>query len=353
MRRGIWSVMSALVVATAALSPLVLDGGAAAAAPVPCVQEFEGYADGAEVFLGDERRLPINVRPPSGVPRDVRVVDVDVSVDAELARGTRLWLATNTGRGLLTEIQVSDPIEQRVVWTRFDDEAPDWAPPAAQSGHFRPRDPLAWFDGQPLADPGWALLVDRQIGSRTERTRVLRVQLTITLSWCDTDGDGVEQRADNCPAAVNADQADADADGTGNACDQTPYPPAPSPTVTPTSATPTATTTFAPSQPTATPAPGCGDQTCRYDRAVDIRRGTRHRLTGTVTSPALGCRAGVEVAVWRVRPGADRPVRVLRSRDDAGFRTRVRRAGRYYVTVGSPAEPLCAHDRSTSVRFRR
>ena len=35
----------------------------------------------------------------------------------------------------------------------------------------------------------------------------------------DTDGDGVTDDVDNCPAAANPDQADADADGTGDACD--------------------------------------------------------------------------------------------------------------------------------------
>ena len=35
----------------------------------------------------------------------------------------------------------------------------------------------------------------------------------------DSDGDGVVDFADNCPALVNADQADLDADGVGNVCD--------------------------------------------------------------------------------------------------------------------------------------
>ncbi len=36
----------------------------------------------------------------------------------------------------------------------------------------------------------------------------------------DTDGDGSNDGADNCPTAANADQADVDADGLGDACDQ-------------------------------------------------------------------------------------------------------------------------------------
>lgn len=41
-------------------------------------------------------------------------------------------------------------------------------------------------------------------------------------SSTDSDGDGIADPADNCPGAVNSDQADSDGDGTGNACDSTP-----------------------------------------------------------------------------------------------------------------------------------
>ena len=38
----------------------------------------------------------------------------------------------------------------------------------------------------------------------------------------DTDGDGIDQATDNCPAVANPGQADTDGDGTGDACDATP-----------------------------------------------------------------------------------------------------------------------------------
>lgn len=38
----------------------------------------------------------------------------------------------------------------------------------------------------------------------------------------DTDGDGVADSTDNCPANANSDQADTDGDGVGNVCDPTP-----------------------------------------------------------------------------------------------------------------------------------
>ena len=38
-------------------------------------------------------------------------------------------------------------------------------------------------------------------------------------SFIDTDGDGIEDGCDNCPAVPNPDQADCDGDGVGDACD--------------------------------------------------------------------------------------------------------------------------------------
>jgi len=36
----------------------------------------------------------------------------------------------------------------------------------------------------------------------------------------DSDGDGIEDAADNCPATPNPDQADSDGDGIGDACEE-------------------------------------------------------------------------------------------------------------------------------------
>lgn len=45
------------------------------------------------------------------------------------------------------------------------------------------------------------------------------VSRSFTITNADSDGDGVNDGADNCPVAVNADQLDTDSDGTGDACD--------------------------------------------------------------------------------------------------------------------------------------
>ena len=42
---------------------------------------------------------------------------------------------------------------------------------------------------------------------------------------CDSDGDGINNRDDNCPTVPNPDQTDTDGDGIGDACDDPPPPP--------------------------------------------------------------------------------------------------------------------------------
>ena len=51
-------------------------------------------------------------------------------------------------------------------------------------------------------------------------TNAVRV-IDLFREW-DEDGDGIEDRLDNCPNVPNADQADADSDNAGDACDANP-----------------------------------------------------------------------------------------------------------------------------------
>lgn len=52
-----------------------------------------------------------------------------------------------------------------------------------------------------------------------------RVQVFSSSQIVDSDGDGVVDTSDNCPAVSNLDQLDSDGDGIGNVCDSTPFTP--------------------------------------------------------------------------------------------------------------------------------
>lgn len=172
----------------------------------------------------------------------------------------------------------------------------------------------------------------------------------------DSDGDGWLDYEDNCPSVSNPGQEDTDLDGSGNACDSTPTgeptatpPTTAPPTTAPPTTSPSPTPTTSP-VPAPTAIPGC-QSGCAYPREVGLRvKGAT--LRGTVTSTAVGCQAGATVTVWRLRLGADRRLVVLSSRSSGAFRTaRPTRAGRYYVTVTSPGQPLCGPARSRAVRI--
>lgn len=171
----------------------------------------------------------------------------------------------------------------------------------------------------------------------------------------DADGDGIGDCEDPCPTDPS------------NTCNEPTTPPttepttAPPTTAPPTTAPPTTqppvapTTTPTTSPPTTvpqpTPAPGC-TSSCAYVRQVELTV-TAKKLRGAISSQAAGCRAAT-VTVWRQKSGADRRLVVLTSKATGTFRTgRPARAGRYYVTVTSPEQPLCASARSSAVRVER
>lgn len=173
----------------------------------------------------------------------------------------------------------------------------------------------------------------------------------------DSDGDGIGDCDDPCP------------NDPGNTCNQPTTPPTTQPPTTqppttqpPTTAPPTTQPPVAPTATPTAPAPTVGTQPgaqpgcqagCTYVRHVDLQV-TATRLKGAVDSAAQGCRADATVTVWRKKKGADRRLMVLTSKQTGAFRTaRPARAGRYYVTVTSPEQPLCASARSSTVRVGR
>lgn len=164
----------------------------------------------------------------------------------------------------------------------------------------------------------------------------------------DDDGDGADDARDNCPRLSN-DQADSDGDGIGDACDATPYPPAPAPTSPTTPTGPTAGTTSG-TTPTTT-----GPTTVAITRSVSLRYAAKRRVfTGTVASNLGSCLSYASVSLWRKTRGDDRRL-VVRTADHNGrFRTpKVRHHGAYYVTVEADPAAGCGTATSRTVRIRR
>jgi hypothetical protein len=337
--RGRRSRFAALVVVLATgLVTAVTSSPARAAGPFPpaCVESYSGDT------------ITFNDYPAADV------VDLDVGLawghpimerEIALVNGQPGSFPGPTGeRRVLTDTggQLDDGYYPYVT---FDDDAQlgywDPIPHGTTEVRVRPRQALP----QHLSTnyPSWYLEVDGNPFAQHFFTA------TVTWSDCDEDNDYFGDRTgDNCVGLHNPDQRDRDGDGAGDACDSTPG----SAPVAPTPVTPTPTAT--PTVPPATNLPACASG-CAYDRTVGLRhRASRHRLVGKVESVAVGCQRGVPVSIWLKRSGADRKLLIVTTRSTGVFRTKApRRPGRYYASVGSAAEPLCAGDRSRTVRVRR
>ena len=333
MNRGI-RILTALAVVVSVTVGQVVWGSMAQAAPGPCTRMFSAPGGGP---ISEFQTRPFPVAVPAGTfPAEAKVLDVDVRVQMQIGGGVTADLVHDGPRSRLIQAYAAG---YRTLGLTFDDSAAEsWTAGSPDVGSFRPQELLSGFNGTSPAG-AWAVFVNNP-GGQSGPIFVNGVELTLVVDDCDPDDDddGVLDASDNCATVPNPDQADWDGDRTGNACDATPGS-APTP-VTP---TPPGTTT-----------PGC-TASCAYASTIGLRhRKARHRLTGKVGSVALGCRAGVEVTIWRKKRGDDRKLLVLTTRPTAKFHTSApRRAGRYYATVGSPAQPLCGSATSRVVRIRK
>ena len=345
-------VRLATVGLVAGLLAATSSGGTATAAAVPCVQTYSAAYAGPPLIGPDAEAITVEIFSGAALPESALVADVDARVVVddvnettkfELMRGA----AYQADLAIFPEV-TTFPLD---VDLTFDDEASQPRAAWQNFGAVRPKDALSLFDGKTISHPAgmkWQLVVqnfsDAPVMPRS-------VSLTFTLASCDSDGDGVEEKADNCPTVANADQTNWDGDAQGNACDATPGSAPVTPTPTP---TPTTTVTATPTAPQPTSIPVCTTG-CAYPRTVGLRhRAEQHRLVGKVESVALGCHRAVPVTIWRKRSGVDRKLVVVTTRATGVFRTKApRRPGRFYAAVGSAAEPMCGSDRSRTVRVRR
>ncbi len=317
-----WTALAAVVVA--GLTPVGV--APAVEAAVPCSVTNSTAMAPVDLAPGESATRTFTPALPDG-RTDLTLADLDVYLGfVDYAAGPQIYL-DHAGRSVL--LMGSYDTTPRPDFTiTYDDEAPTPAGSVLAERSLPAARPATRPSPRSTAPPGAAATCCASPTRRGWRSGCASWRLVMAPDTCDSDGDGVEERSDNCPSVANPDQTDWDGDGVGNPCDATPG-------IAPTT-------------------PGC-TVGCTYERTVGLRHVVRkRRLVGKVESAVIGCRSGVSVTIWRKRSGTDRKLVVVTTRATGKFRTKApRKAGRYYATVGSPDQPLCSSATSRTVRVKR
>jgi hypothetical protein len=278
---------------------------------------------------------------------DTRLVtDIDVFWDLSHADAGQVSLhviGPKTGPNLAPSIQTyntgmaTGPLNGRYT---FDDEAGTTklvgASPA--SGTYVPATPATGLEQYP-ANGGWSLWVLNQAPyAATLRSWTL----TLTYATCDSDGDGVEEKVDNCPLVANADQVNRDVDALGDACDLD------------IDGDGLGNSNDGCARTAAATESGCPP----VGRAASLSyvKATK-KLKAVVRSDMPSCRGDAKVTLFRAKPGKDTKL-VVGTTNSSGRWTRKapKVAGRYYVKVASSyatGEAECGGARSKKERVPR
>ena len=275
---------------------------------------------------------------------DARIVtDIDITADLTHPDASQLslhLLSPQTNASLVPTIQAFNRAmaSGRVQGLYTFDEDTGASPLAGANPApttYGTATPEKVLEGHP-ASGTWSLWLSNY-GSLPGEVR--SASIILTYATCDTDGDGVEDKADNCPTAANADQVNRDGDGVGDACDLDIDGDALANTDDGCPLVATTTTSGCPS----------------VGRAASLRytKATR-RLKVVVRSDAPACESQATVTLFRTRPGRDTKL-VVATTNGKGRKTwkAPARSGRYYVRVEASVaagQAECGRARSSRTR---
>lgn len=345
-------VRAVALLLAAPLAPVLAGSSPAAAAVQPCTTTLTNAGGTIAPDTPDDASSPAGKHVLSAFDIKVAdprlVTDIDVSWDITHPDAGQVSLhviGPKTQPNLAPSIQTynagmaTGPLSGRYA---FDDEAgtTKLVGPSPAPRTYLPATPATNLEQYP-ANGGWSLWILNQAPyAGTLRSWTL----TLTYATCDTDGDGVEERADNCPSAANPEQANSDDDALGDACDL--------------DLDGDSLANATDGCPAVAAATGSGCPTAgRTVRLRTVKGASRLRIT--VSSPAPGCRDRAEATLFRARKGAGKDVKLVVVTTNASGKARPkapRRPGRYYVTVArsyAAGEAECASARSTRQRLTR
>ena len=220
----------------------------------------------------------------------------------------------------------------------FDDEAAQ--PPISGAnpapGRYQPASPSTALEGHPAVGV-WSMWI---LNRSTSRATLRALTFTFTFATCDSDGDDIEDKVDNCPTIVN-NQINTDGDTVGDACD---------PDDDSDGRIDTLDGCRIAAAPTAT---GC--PTASRTAGLEHKK-RKDRLAITIASLAPACEAATKVTLMRKLKGADRRLTGFTTNSTGHYRIKApRKAGRYYVKARAsyaPGAAECGADSSPTVRIR-
>lgn len=215
MRRAL---VITLVASVLSAVPWVMPTGASsarAAAPIPCVRTISGGGGAIPTAPDGDPASYSSTQYRLTAPTGPLIADVNVTYDITHPDRSdiRIYLDHTKSIGIQGRSGTAEADQPRPL--TMDDEAAAAFSGSSGSGTWRPTNPLSGMDGV-TSSGAWGLRVHNfQSGTG----RVNSWSIRITYATCDSDGDTVEEKVDNCPSVPNAGQSDADGDGLGNECD--------------------------------------------------------------------------------------------------------------------------------------